>query len=188
MVFFFFSSRRRHTRLVSDWSSDVCSSDLARDVVSEVRRREDDRGPAEHEIVGAGERRHRCRVDGVPSNDEVEAAGLLKTCIARVERRRAERVVERAQGIGAAHRVEVHGEGARTGGAGAERVVAGDDRRLGWCSERERRGCGECEGKFTHDTSPAVNSLLILFLWPINGERLPTFAGQTRVTEGPSWE
>src|SRR5262249_5726655 len=23
----FFSSRRRHTRLVSDWSSDVCSSD-----------------------------------------------------------------------------------------------------------------------------------------------------------------
>src|SRR5262249_60029771 len=27
-VVFFFSSRRRHTRLVSDWSSDVCSSDL----------------------------------------------------------------------------------------------------------------------------------------------------------------
>src|SRR5262249_58262289 len=25
---FFFSSRIRHTRLVSDWSSDVCSSDL----------------------------------------------------------------------------------------------------------------------------------------------------------------
>ena len=25
---FFFSSRRRHTRLVRDWSSDVCSSDL----------------------------------------------------------------------------------------------------------------------------------------------------------------
>src|ERR1019366_6171237 len=24
----FFSSRRRHTRLVSDWSSDVCPSDL----------------------------------------------------------------------------------------------------------------------------------------------------------------
>jgi len=28
MLMFFFSSRRRHTRLVSDWSSDVCSSDL----------------------------------------------------------------------------------------------------------------------------------------------------------------
>src|SRR5262249_58311854 len=26
---FFVSSRRRHTRLVSDWSSDVCSSDLS---------------------------------------------------------------------------------------------------------------------------------------------------------------
>src|SRR5256885_5488702 len=29
VVFFFFSSRRRHTRLQGDWSSDVCSSDLA---------------------------------------------------------------------------------------------------------------------------------------------------------------
>src|SRR5256885_3752929 len=28
-LFFFFSSRRRHTRLQGDWSSDVCSSDLA---------------------------------------------------------------------------------------------------------------------------------------------------------------
>src|SRR5438874_1801918 len=27
--FFFFSSRRRHTRSLRDWSSDVCSSDLA---------------------------------------------------------------------------------------------------------------------------------------------------------------
>src|SRR5437762_6137394 len=26
--FFFFSSRRRHTRYIGDWSSDVCSSDL----------------------------------------------------------------------------------------------------------------------------------------------------------------
>src|SRR2546430_10293733 len=29
--FFFFSSRRRHTRFDCDWSSDVCSSDLAQD-------------------------------------------------------------------------------------------------------------------------------------------------------------
>src|SRR2546426_9209469 len=28
-MFFFFSSRRRHTRLQGDWSSDVCSSDLS---------------------------------------------------------------------------------------------------------------------------------------------------------------
>src|SRR3712207_9305938 len=28
MYFFFFSSRRRHTRYWRDWSSDVCSSDI----------------------------------------------------------------------------------------------------------------------------------------------------------------
>src|SRR5437763_9444304 len=28
-LFFFFSSRRRHTRYIGDWSSDVCSSDLS---------------------------------------------------------------------------------------------------------------------------------------------------------------
>src|SRR5437762_7498475 len=27
-IYFFFSSRRRHTRYIGDWSSDVCSSDL----------------------------------------------------------------------------------------------------------------------------------------------------------------
>src|SRR2546421_7575032 len=31
-LFFFFSSRRRHTRSDRDWSSDVCSSDLDLDV------------------------------------------------------------------------------------------------------------------------------------------------------------
>src|SRR5690606_40336369 len=30
-AFFFFSSRRRHTRFSRDWSSDVCSSDLDAD-------------------------------------------------------------------------------------------------------------------------------------------------------------
>src|SRR5207249_8511330 len=29
VLFFFFSSRRRHTRSKRDWSSDVCSSDLS---------------------------------------------------------------------------------------------------------------------------------------------------------------
>src|SRR5580698_64514 len=31
VVVFFFSSRRRHTRVTCDWSSDVCSSDLCPD-------------------------------------------------------------------------------------------------------------------------------------------------------------
>src|SRR5262249_59640633 len=38
---FFFSSRRRHTRLVSDWSSDVCSSDLVSDHAAVRRHRSD---------------------------------------------------------------------------------------------------------------------------------------------------
>src|SRR5256885_16967716 len=42
VLFFFFSSRRRHTRLQGDWSSDVCSSDL-----------EDTRRLAEAEIQAA---------------------------------------------------------------------------------------------------------------------------------------
>src|SRR6516164_372889 len=36
IFFFFFSSRRRHTRWNCDWSSDVCSSDLARAAVLDV--------------------------------------------------------------------------------------------------------------------------------------------------------
>src|SRR5690554_8171765 len=35
--FFFFSSRRRHTRCGRDWSSDVCSSDLIWDFGSAAR-------------------------------------------------------------------------------------------------------------------------------------------------------
>src|SRR5205085_8827529 len=36
--FFFFSSRRRHTRFDCDWSSDVCSSDLSRPDVEQAAR------------------------------------------------------------------------------------------------------------------------------------------------------
>src|SRR5256885_3889297 len=36
-VNFFFSSRRRHTRLQGDWSSDVCSSDLTAQVAGWIR-------------------------------------------------------------------------------------------------------------------------------------------------------
>src|SRR5256885_12172030 len=54
MSFFFFSSRRRHTRLQGDWSSDVCSSDLGQPNELHVREvlregRGDPRG-----LVGAG--------------------------------------------------------------------------------------------------------------------------------------
>src|SRR5256885_11069783 len=36
LLLFFFSSRRRHTRLQGDWSSDVCSSDLQDERVDEI--------------------------------------------------------------------------------------------------------------------------------------------------------
>src|SRR5205814_3330357 len=39
---FFFSSRRRHTRCLSDWSSDVCSSDLAQEAQQRERLQESD--------------------------------------------------------------------------------------------------------------------------------------------------
>src|SRR5699024_11561205 len=39
MTGFFFSSRRRHTRSKRDWSSDVCSSDLAQYAIDPQLRR-----------------------------------------------------------------------------------------------------------------------------------------------------
>src|SRR2546430_12351693 len=50
LIFFFFSSRRRHTRFDCDWSSDVCSSDLG-------QRRPHVLVPDVREVVGAGDAR-----------------------------------------------------------------------------------------------------------------------------------
>src|SRR5476651_1505945 len=36
-LFFFFSSRRRHTRYWRDWSSDVCSSDLLVSIIPTLK-------------------------------------------------------------------------------------------------------------------------------------------------------
>src|SRR3712207_9576502 len=36
VIFFFFSSRRRHTRYWRDWSSDVCSSDLIKPLEDKI--------------------------------------------------------------------------------------------------------------------------------------------------------
>src|SRR5690606_40616202 len=49
--FFFFSSRRRHTRFSRDWSSDVCSSDLP---AVHGGNRADDRPPARRGERGGG--------------------------------------------------------------------------------------------------------------------------------------
>src|SRR5437764_9713514 len=59
ILFFFFSSRRRHTRYIGDWSSDVCSSDLGhpageRDVRQPHHRLRHDGGRTAHEPPGVG--------------------------------------------------------------------------------------------------------------------------------------
>src|SRR5256885_12499780 len=56
---FFFSSRRRHTRLQGDWSSDVCSSDLTKVQVKSKRRMTSqlkycDNGPTPEELLLSG--------------------------------------------------------------------------------------------------------------------------------------
>src|SRR6266480_3856728 len=53
---FFFSSRRRHTMLTCDWSSDVCSSDLAEDRAALFSRPGPDRGQDEHGKAHEGRR------------------------------------------------------------------------------------------------------------------------------------
>src|SRR5256885_4367394 len=65
--FFFFSSRRRHTRLQGDWSSDVCSSDLSLDVIMQ-RVHPDDRAVVQ---------RHRDRVADGHRNFDYEERLLM---------------------------------------------------------------------------------------------------------------
>src|SRR5438046_8923294 len=59
--FFFFSSRRRYTRLVSDWSSDVCSSDLFVAFVGALLRHpvEEERADERDELHHEDHRRER---------------------------------------------------------------------------------------------------------------------------------
>src|SRR5256885_8667697 len=51
-LLFFFSSRRRHTRLQGDWSSDVCSSDLGRGGGNSVEERHPLRHPPRRQCPG----------------------------------------------------------------------------------------------------------------------------------------
>src|SRR5438093_11557399 len=64
---FFFSSRRRHTRLVSDWSSDVCSSDLGGRAPPPVRAWSTSRarGSASPAEIGRASCRERVEIAGV---------------------------------------------------------------------------------------------------------------------------
>src|SRR3712207_6025159 len=76
LVFFFFSSRRRHTRYWRDWSSDVCSSDLTawswRSALSLGGGPLVDDGPGDAGDLVVGQADGALGVD--PVDDRVEAA------------------------------------------------------------------------------------------------------------------
>src|SRR5256886_7124384 len=95
IVFFFFSSRRRHTRFDCDWSSDVCSSDLEelqapvpgplrvrdrQEVAAPDRSRvvDEDVDPAEATMDLAGDPLHFVELAEVAGDDEGLGAGLAR--------------------------------------------------------------------------------------------------------------
>src|SRR5256885_9030207 len=81
---FFFSSRRRHTRLQGDWSSDVCSSDLARERVALALRQVD-------RYIGVGPSPDHERRVRAPAQDvgliQAEAGGVCHGAVRSEERR-----------------------------------------------------------------------------------------------------
>src|SRR2546426_11311685 len=84
LVFFFFSSRRRHTRLQGDWSSDVCSSDLT--LVNGLV----ERGTALAQ--GAAEGR-----PGIVQRLDRDTSGLLLVAKTDLAHRRLTRMIERRE-------------------------------------------------------------------------------------------
>src|SRR5699024_12127830 len=66
VFFFFFSSRRRHTRSKRDWSSDVCSSDLALrrlpEGLAEFRHGLSAAGGVEHVAFQGNDRKRRVQL------------------------------------------------------------------------------------------------------------------------------
>src|SRR2546426_3127207 len=89
VVFFFFSSRRRHTRLQGDWSSDVCSSDLPDDQVTPLTQRcGQDVAAAARLVVGA------------EGDGPVDRGGEVKVRLFTNTRAGNTRVVARADPLG----------------------------------------------------------------------------------------
>src|SRR3989475_3804282 len=63
-MFFFFSSRRRHTRFDCDWSSDVCSSDLGFDEHVKLHVTGCPNSCGQHWIADIGIEGKKVKVDG----------------------------------------------------------------------------------------------------------------------------
>src|SRR5256885_10080486 len=85
MMFFFFSSRRRHTRLQGDWSSDVCSSDLAAAAENKLGMR-DGAERADKELESL--------VINVPSEREEEQRGTVSAAQFVGERRTRQKTLQ----------------------------------------------------------------------------------------------
>src|SRR6266853_3040725 len=64
-MFFFFSSRRRHTRFDCDWSSDVCSSDLGKPTADTTFRRIIQQVPRLHIGTNAENIARSAAMDGI---------------------------------------------------------------------------------------------------------------------------
>src|SRR5262249_59888357 len=100
---------RRHTRLVSDWSSDVCSSDLHL-----LRRREI--GEEMHLLLGGFE-----AVDGFPRRRGLGLKHLIDALggiVARLDDRERRERERREPGPHQIGRASWRGRGERAGGAG----------------------------------------------------------------------
>src|SRR5206468_8520329 len=78
--FFFFSSRRRHTRSDRDWSSDVCSSDLRFVQLDEKGAKEIAKDPAGYKASLEASLAVLRRVDWTPRSEERRVG---KECRAR---------------------------------------------------------------------------------------------------------
>src|SRR3546814_2784937 len=68
LIFFFFKQKTSYEMRISDWSSDVCSSDLAEQIVLAVARQPGGKGrrtacDAIDRRVGEPGERHRARID-----------------------------------------------------------------------------------------------------------------------------
>src|SRR5437867_9282597 len=83
--FFFFSSRRRHTRSYGDWSSDVCSSDLTmEELAAEPVVAHNDPSPARERVLRLFEEHHigLKMMIALPSLDGIKRAVELKLGVA----------------------------------------------------------------------------------------------------------
>src|SRR5205085_3781775 len=90
LVFFFFSSRRRHTRFDCDWSSDVCSSDLA--AIGPGLARAALAGKVNGKLVDTGYRLERDADVAIVTEKDPEANDLLRHSTAHLLRSEERRV------------------------------------------------------------------------------------------------